>query len=86
MTSIKNAPDQPYLDTSGKWNWELEETLVDQRRRWPNRVRSILRRRWLWMLIAAIFIFALFDAQFMTSFLTIGNSPCPLNETDGPYY
>jgi cell division protease FtsH len=71
MTSIKNAPEQPYLDTSGKWNWELEETLVDQRRRWPNRIRGLLRRRWLMMLLVGIFIFALFDADFMTSFLQI---------------
>jgi cell division protease FtsH len=71
MSGIKNAPDQPYLDTSGKWNWELEETLVDRRRRWPNRIRSILRRRWLWIGLASIFIIALFDAAFMTTFLSV---------------
>jgi cell division protease FtsH len=71
MKSIKNAPDQPYLDTSGKWNWELEETLVDQRRRWPNRLRSLLKRRLLWLVLIGLFLFALFDAAFMTSFLAI---------------
>ncbi|MEO8609876.1 MAG: AAA family ATPase [Chloroflexota bacterium] len=71
MTSIKNAPNQPYLDTSGKWDWELEETLVDRRRRWPNRIRSVLGRRWLWIIIAIIFIYALLDAQFMTGFLKV---------------
>lgn len=72
MTSIKNAPNQPYLDTaSGKWDWELEETLVDRRRRWPNRIRSLLRRRWLWIGLAIIFTIALFDAQFMRTFLDV---------------
>jgi cell division protease FtsH len=71
MTSIKNAPNQPYLDTSGKWDWELEETLVDRRRRWPNRIRNLLRRRWLWIGLALIFTYALLDAQFMTGFLSV---------------
>jgi cell division protease FtsH len=71
MTTIKNASDQPYLDPSGKWNWELEETLVDRRRKWPNRVRSLLRRRWLWIGIAVVFTYALLDAQFMAGFLSV---------------
>jgi cell division protease FtsH len=71
MTTIKNAPNQPYVDTSSKFDWELEETLVDRRKRWPNRIRSVLFRRWLWFSVLTVFIIALFDAQFMTTFLSI---------------
>src|SRR6186997_3034135 len=71
MTSVNNAPNQPYLDTAGKWDWELEETLVDRRRRWPNRIRSILRRRWLWIGLALIFIVCLFSEDFMRAFIQI---------------
>jgi cell division protease FtsH len=74
MTTIKNAPNQPYLDTQGKFDWEQEETLVDLRRRWPNRIRTLLRRRWLWLIIATIFIIALFDAQFMRTFLDLAGT------------
>jgi cell division protease FtsH len=71
MTSIKNAPNQPYLDTTGKFDWELEETLVDRQRRLPNRIRTLLTRRWLWITLLVIFTAALFDAQFMRTFLDI---------------
>ena len=74
MTTIKNAPNQPVLDPSGKWNWELEETLVDRRRRWPNRLRSIFMRRWLWLIILGVVAVALLDAQFMAAAIPIAGT------------
>jgi cell division protease FtsH len=62
------------MDTSGKWDWELEETLVDRRRRWPNRIRSLLRRRWLWIGLLILFSVALLDAQIMRTVLTVGGT------------
>ncbi|MBI5671516.1 MAG: AAA family ATPase [Chloroflexi bacterium] len=68
MSNIKNAADQPYLDT-GRWNWESEETLVDRRNRLPNRILRFLRTGWWWKLLLVVFLIALFDAGLMTSLL-----------------
>src|SRR5205085_10133985 len=71
MTAIKNAPNQPILDTSGKWDWELEETLVDRQRRWPNRIRRLFRRRWILLIVIAAVLVALLDANLMTGLLKV---------------
>lgn len=71
MTTIKNAPDQPYLDTAGKWNWESEETLVDRRNRLPNRIRRFFTQGWWWKSILGIFIAGLFLPDIMVALVTI---------------
>ncbi len=71
MTNIKNAPTQPYLDTTASFDWENEETLVDRQRRLPNRIRSLLRRRWLWLIILGIVLVALLDAEIMIGLVNI---------------
>jgi cell division protease FtsH len=70
MTTIKHAPNQPYLDTRGKWNWENEETLVDQRNRLGNRLRRFIRSGWWWKLILGLFLIALFSPNLMRLLLT----------------
>ncbi len=71
MSVIKHAPNQPYVETQGKFEWENEETLVDRRNRLPNRIMRMVRRTWIWVLLLAIFVAALFDAQVMQAFITI---------------
>lgn len=71
MTTVKNAPDQPYLDTAGKWNWESEETLVDRRNRLPNRIRRFFTQGWWWKSILAIFIAGLFLPDIMVVLVTV---------------
>ncbi len=71
MTRVKNAPNQPVLDPSGRWNWEGEETLVDRRNRLPNRIRRFLTNGWLWKTVLAVFIVGLFVPSVMTLLLTI---------------
>jgi len=68
---IKNAPNQPLLDTQARFDWENEETLVDRHNRLPNRIRRLLRRWWLWATLAVIFVIALFDADVMRAVLSI---------------
>jgi len=69
MTSIKNAPNQPYLDTEEKFSWEDEETLVDRRNRPLARVLRIFRSFWFWLVLIAIVMVALLDAEFMRGLL-----------------
>ena len=71
MSSIKNAPDQPYLDTAGKWNWESEETLVDRRNRLPNRIARFLRGGLWWKIILTVFIIGLLVPSVMSAFLQV---------------
>ncbi len=71
MTSIRNAPNQPYLDTHGRWDWETEETLVDRRQRLPYRIRRLILRGWWWKLALLAFIVGLFDPVVMQSLLNI---------------
>ncbi|MBL8118292.1 MAG: AAA family ATPase [Anaerolineae bacterium] len=78
MTQIKNAPNQPYLDTKGRWNWEAEDTLVDRSNRLPNRIRRFIRNGWWWKLIVLIVIIALFDANFMRSLIGFLGTAIPL--------
>src|SRR5690606_33807672 len=68
---IKNALNQPLLDTQARFDWENEETLVDRHNRLPNRIRRLLRRWWLWATLAVIFVIALFDADVMRAVLSI---------------
>lgn len=71
MTNVKNAPNQPFINTKGQWNWEDEETLVDQRNRLPNRIRRFLRSGWIWKTLLTVFIIGLFVPSVMTLLLTI---------------
>ncbi|MBZ0284632.1 MAG: AAA family ATPase [Anaerolineae bacterium] len=71
MSTIKNAPNQPFLDTKGKWDWEGEETLVDRSNRLPNRIRRFISNGWWWKALLVFFIFCLFDANLMTTFLSV---------------
>ncbi|MEZ4668632.1 MAG: AAA family ATPase [Anaerolineae bacterium] len=78
MTTVKHAPDQPYLDTKGRWNWEDEETLVDRSNRLPNRIRRFIRNGWWWKAIIAIFVVALFNANFMQFLVDFIGTALPL--------
>jgi cell division protease FtsH len=55
----------------GRFEWELEETLVDRRQRLPYRIRRFFKSTWLWLFLLSIFLFALFDAGFMTFLITV---------------
>ena len=78
MTQIKHAPNQPFLDTKGRWNWEDEETLVDRSNRLPNRIRRFLRNGLWWKVLLVILIVALLDAAFMQSLVTFIGTAAPL--------
>ena len=72
MSVIKHAPNQPYVETQGKFDWESDETLVDRRNRLPNRIWRLIRQTWLWVLLIALVLAALFNADVMTAVITIG--------------
>jgi cell division protease FtsH len=69
--TVKHAPNQPYLDTKHRFEWEQEETLVDRRRKLPYRIRRFIRSTWLWLLIGGTLTAALFDAAVMTFLITV---------------
>ncbi len=71
MPVIKHAPNQPYVETQGKFDWESEETLVDRRRKLPYRILRMVRRTWLWVVLLAIVAVALLNADVMRAFITI---------------
>lgn len=71
MSNIKNAVDQPYLDTHGQWNWDEEETLVDRSKRLSNRIRRFIVNGWWWKLLLVIFVICLFNADAMRLFLDV---------------
>ena len=71
MTSIKNAPNQPFVDTKAAFDWELEETLVERRRKLPYRIRRIIRSWWFWVALMALLVSALFDAELMRGILSL---------------
>lgn len=71
MSNIKNAVDQPYLDTHGQWNWDEEETLVDRSKRLSNRIRRFIVNGWWWKLLLVVFAICLFNADAMRLFLDV---------------
>jgi cell division protease FtsH len=71
MTNVKNAPNQPFINTKGQWNWEEEETLVDRRNRLPNRIRRFVRSGWWWKIGLIIFIVGLFAPNVMRLLVTV---------------
>jgi cell division protease FtsH len=59
MSTIKQSPNQPYLDPGSRFDWEKEETLVDSRKRlrfriWRNFRRSILPVSLLSLVLASL--------------------------------
>ncbi len=72
MTTVKHAPDQKYLPTKEPFDWESEATLVDQRNRLPYRILRFFTNFYFWLALIAIFLWALFDAQFMSILITVG--------------
>ncbi len=71
MTNVKNAPNQPFVNTKGQWNWEDEDTLVDRHNRLSNRVSRFLRSGWIWKTLLAVFIIGLLVPSVMRLLLTI---------------
>ncbi|HUN05760.1 MAG TPA: AAA family ATPase [Aggregatilineales bacterium] len=71
MTTYKNSPRQPILETVGRFDWEQEETLVDRRNRLPNRIRRFFRNGLWWKVLLGAFILGLFSAPFMQALLTV---------------
>ncbi|MBI1257161.1 MAG: AAA family ATPase [Chloroflexi bacterium] len=71
MSVIKHAPNQPYVETQGKFDWEDEETLVDQRNKLGPRISRLIRSVWLWVILTVIVAAALLDADIMRGFLSV---------------
>ncbi|MBE0690683.1 MAG: AAA family ATPase, partial [Anaerolineae bacterium] len=71
MTTVKQAPGQPYLQPNNRFDWEQEETLVDRRRRLPYRIARLIRRLWLPALLLGVVLVALLDAEVMRSIVNI---------------
>jgi len=59
----------------GQWDWESEETLVDRRKRLPNRIRRFIMGGWRWAIgLFAIFLtIALLDPAVMMAFIQVGS-------------
>src|SRR5947209_6180214 len=74
MSVIKQAPNQPYVETQGRFDWEDDETLVDRRNRLPNRIMRLFRQTWLWLIIIAVVAAALLDAGVMKAVIAIGGA------------
>ena len=74
MSVIKHAPNQPYVETQGKFDWEDDETLVDRRNRLPNRIMRLFRQTWLWIILIAVVAAALFDADVMHAVIAVGGA------------
>ncbi len=66
MTSVK----QTFGPDNGRFDWESEETLVDRRNSLPNRISRMVRSVWLWAIVLAVVLLALFDADFMRGLLS----------------
>jgi hypothetical protein len=71
MTNIKNAPNQPFMNTKGQWNWEDEATFVDRHNSLPNRIRRFMRSGWIWKSLLTIFIIGLIVPSVMRLILTL---------------
>ncbi|MEO8393943.1 MAG: AAA family ATPase, partial [Chloroflexota bacterium] len=71
MSVIKQAPNQPYIEAQDKFDWENEETLVDQRNKLGPRISRLIRSVWLWAAIIVIVVLALFDADVMRAFISV---------------
>ncbi|MDX2162284.1 MAG: AAA family ATPase [bacterium] len=71
MANIKNAPNQPFVETKGKFDWENEATLVDRRNSFLNQLSRLVRSVWLWVAIIGVITVALFDADFMRTLISI---------------
>src|SRR4051794_19611280 len=71
MTSVKNAPNQPFMNTKGQWNWEDEDTLVDHHNRLSNRISRFLRSGWIWKTLLTIVVIGLFVPSVMRLILTV---------------
>jgi cell division protease FtsH len=61
----------PGVPPETRFEWELEETLVDRRNRLPQRIRRFITSVWLWVTLIGIVIIALLDADVMRSLMTI---------------
>lgn len=73
MSTVKQAPNQPYMPPDGRFDWENEETLVDRRNRLPNRIARFFRQTWLpIVLLIGVFVL-LMDAEIMAAFLSIAS-------------
>ncbi|MBW4439427.1 MAG: AAA family ATPase [Pleurocapsa minor GSE-CHR-MK-17-07R] len=69
---IVTPPEQPYIDTEAKFNWEDESTLVDRRNRPLQRVLRVFRSIWFWLALGGLLTAALFDADLMRMLISIG--------------
>jgi cell division protease FtsH len=68
---IKQAPTQPYLQPNGRFDWEGEETLVDQRQRMRYRIWRMVRRLFLPVILLGIVLAALLDPVVMQTIINI---------------
>lgn len=64
--SLKKVPDSPLLDPAGVWDWENEETLVDERNRLPNRILRFFRQWRIWLILGSIVMAALMLPSVMS--------------------
>ncbi|MBZ0296253.1 MAG: AAA family ATPase [Anaerolineae bacterium] len=63
--------NQPIVKQDGKFEWENEQTLVDERRKLPYRIRRLVRRTWFWVLLGGVTLAALLSPEVMTAFITV---------------
>src|SRR5690606_37798266 len=59
------------LPPETRFEWELEETLVDRRNRLPNRISRFIKSIWLWAFLIGIVLAALLDASVMQAMITL---------------
>ncbi len=72
MSLAKLDPNAPIPAPSKRYAWETEETLVERRRRKLRyRLQRLISGLWLWVLLLAIVMLALLNADVMTAFVNV---------------
>jgi cell division protease FtsH len=73
MSLAKLDPKAPVpVPERKRYAWEAEETLVEKRRRKLRyRIQRVISKSWLWVVLIALVLFALFDAGVMTAILGV---------------
>jgi cell division protease FtsH len=63
--SLKKTTNSALLNPTDTWDWENEETLVDERNRLPNRILRFFRQWRIWLILGAIILAALMIPSVM---------------------
>ena len=66
-----STANRPVPPPETRFEWELDETLVDRRNKLPNRIQRFIKSVWLWVFLVGLVLAALLDASVMQGLVTI---------------